>query len=37
VPASHAATTRQPMLITNEMRGMTTSLDIAYCYLLQAV
>jgi hypothetical protein len=28
---------RPPTFITNEMRGMTTSLDFAYCYLLPEV
>jgi hypothetical protein len=37
VPASHAATTRPAMFSTNEKRGMTTSLDFAYCYLLREV
>src|SRR5580704_19051599 len=32
VPASHTAATRQPMLVTIELRNMPISLDLAFCY-----
>src|SRR5258705_6177983 len=32
VPARHAVNTRKLTLVTFERRGMTTSLDFAYCY-----